>query len=67
MEYCKVCKIRCKKCSDVLGKEYQSPNQPGGPMSYCSCGAIGFDPDPIAWRVVGNIEDCEGLFEKASE
>ena len=63
MEYLAVCKVRCKKCGDVLGREYQSANEHGGPMEYCSCGAIGFDPDPITWRVAGDIEDIEKMFE----
>lgn len=63
MKYLSVCKVRCKKCGDVLGREFNSPTETGATMEYCSCGAIGFDPDPITWRISGNIDDCESLFE----
>lgn len=63
MEYLSVCKVRCKKCGDVLGREFNSPDETGAVMEYCSCGAIGFDPDPIAWRIIGDIDGFEKLFE----
>ncbi len=65
MKFLRVCKVRCKHCGDVLGKEYSSPNQHGGPMTVCSCGKIGFDPDPVIWRALGREEDLEKLFEVA--
>lgn len=67
MKFLKICKVRCKKCGDILGREYEDPNERGGPMAFCSCGAIGFDPDPILWKVAGCIEDCEKLFEVADK
>ena len=63
MEFLRICKVRCKHCGSVLGREYQSPHEHGGPMEVCSCGKIGFDPGPIMWRATGKEEDREMILE----
>ena len=67
MKFLRACKVRCKHCGDVLGKEYTHSNQREGPLMMCSCGKIGFDPGPICWRVSGKMEDLETLFEVADD
>ncbi len=63
MKFLRVCKVRCKHCGDILGREYASSSEHGGPLTMCTCGKIGFDPGPICWRVLGEMEDLETLFE----
>lgn len=54
-----VCAFQCKRCGDVLKREYKSPNDYGGGMMTCSCGHLTLDPMPRYYRVFG--EDVENL------
>ena len=65
--YLSVCRVKCKRCDDVLERRYKSPNDYGGGMMTCTCGAVGFDPGPVIWRVNGNYDDYEILHELAGK
>ena len=63
IKYYKVCRIRCRKCGDVL--EYVNKVKLSrGMLRYCSCGAVGLDPAAIMYRTLGNPEDYEDMSEE---
>lgn len=64
-QWLKVCRVRCKLCSDVLERTYRSPNDHGGGMMTCKCGKVSLDPSPTFWRVNGNPDNYEILHKLA--
>lgn len=63
MKYFKVCRVRCRKCGDVL--EYVNKIKLSrGMLRYCSCGAVGLDPATVMYRILGNPEDYEDMSEE---
>lgn len=61
MKQYKICRVRCKKCGDIL--EQGTATRAGGLMR-CQCGAVGLDPDELAPRVLAESRDA---FEDLSE
>lgn len=58
----KICRIRCKKCGDVL--EHDNAVRSCG-LLRCRCGAVGLDPDDLAPRILAKSrDDFQDLSEK---
>lgn len=60
MKQYKICRIRCKKCGDVL--EHDNATR-AAEILRCQCGAVGLDPDDLAPRI---IAESRGAFEDLS-
>ena len=65
-KYYKVCRVRCKRCGDVLEHVNRSKNELSTLMT-CSCGKVALDPSPLFHRILGNDEDYEDLSEEWKE
>ena len=68
MKYFKVCRVRCKRCGDVLEYENQSKQDIGtrAPM-YCHCQEVALDASATMYRILGAPEDYEDLSEPWEE
>ncbi len=69
LKYYRVCRVRCKKCGDVLEHVNQTKDENVCHTSYCRCGTVGLDPSATLYRILGNPSDYEDLseeWEKAS-
>ena len=51
-------KIRCRKCGDVIESTHRHD------FVRCSCGAVSVDGGNDYWRVVGEPEDVERIWEE---
>ncbi len=68
MKYCRVNRIRCKRCGDVLEHVNQKKEQPVARVMYCACGAVGLDPGAIYYRILASSrDDFEDLSEAGDE
>lgn len=68
VKYYKVCRVTCRRCGAVLKREYKSPDDHGGGLMTCTCGAFTFDPSPLwpslSWaNDVDPVTDCEEYYE----
>ena len=64
LTYYRVCRVKCKRCGDVLEhinhtKEFNSHR-----MMYCSCGKVALDPAVTMFRILGEPSDYEDLSEE---
>lgn len=60
MKQYKICRVRCKRCGDVLEHDNATRTEK---MLRCQCGAVGLDPDALAPRI---IAESRGAFEDLS-
>lgn len=67
----KVCRIRCRKCGDVIEHINHTKTDNYHRLKYCSCGAIGLDPSAMMYRVLATppatLNDYEDLSEEWPE
>ena len=64
MKYYHVCRVRCKKCGDLLEYENSSPLD-SGRLLICRCRKVALDPSATMYRILGEPEDYEDLSEEA--
>ena len=67
MKYYRVCRVRCKRCGDVLEHVNQTKGESSTRVMYCSCGSVGLDPAAVMYRVLGSRSDFEDLSEAWDE
>lgn len=64
MKFYRICRVRCKRCGDVLEHENKSREENYPRVLYCSCGAVGLDPAASMYRILGSKENFEDLSEE---
>lgn len=63
----RVCRVRCKRCGDVLEHVNQTKQDNAPRMLVCSCQKVALDPAALMYRIVGHPDDYEDLSEKWPE
>lgn len=63
MKYYKVCRVKCRRCDDVLQYENQS-RLDSGRLQICKCRKVALDPSVTLYRILGDSEDYEDLSEE---
>lgn len=63
----RVCRVRCKRCGDVLEYVNLTKADNGSGLIRCSCGKVALDPSPILYRIIGASVDYEDLSEEWDE
>ena len=64
MKYYRVCRVKCKRCGDLLEHVNQTKDENASRVIYCSCGAVGLDPSATLYRVLGNRADYTDMSEE---
>ncbi len=67
LTYYRVCRVKCKRCGDVLERINRTKDDNYSRMLHCSCGKVALDPAAIMYRVLGEPADYEDLSEKWGE
>lgn len=67
MKYYRVCRVRCKRCGDVLEHVNKTKDESAVRALYCSCGSVGLDPAAVMYRILGSPFDSEDLSEEWDE
>lgn len=63
MKTYRICRVRCKKCGDIL--EHENKTYPTrAELQFCTCGSVGLDPDNLAYRIIAESRD---VFEDLSQ
>ncbi len=64
MKYYRVCRVRCKRCGDILEYVNKTKDENASRVLYCSCGAVGLDPSAALYRILGTSADYTDLSEE---
>ena len=64
MKYYRVCRVRCKRCGEMLEHVNQTKDENAPRVMSCSCGAVGLDPSATLYRILGNSADYTDLSEE---
>lgn len=67
MKCYRVCRVRCKRCGDVLEHVNKTKDENAARVMYCSCRATGVDPAAVMYRILGSPFDYEDLSEEWDE
>lgn len=67
LKYYKVCRVRCKRCGDVLEHVNQSKEDNYPRVLFCSCGQVGLDPSASLYRIQGEPGSFDDLSEEWEE
>ena len=64
IKYYRVCRVKCKRCGDVLEHVNRTKEPQSHRMLTCTCGKVQLDPHVCAYRINGYPEDYEDLSEE---
>lgn len=64
VKYYRVCRVRCKRCGNVLEHVNSTKDENASRVMYCTCGAVGLDPSATLYRILGNSDDYTDLSEE---
>lgn len=64
LKHYKVCRVKCKRCGDVIKHVNRTKEENYHTTLYCSCGNVGLDPSATLYRIVSKSTDFEDLSEE---
>jgi len=63
-KYYKICRVKCRRCGNILEHRNRTKADNHFHILRCSCGKVGLDSAAIGYRIVGNPSDYEDFSEE---